>query len=295
MKKARKCLSSLLLAAALTVSFTVPAFAAGSTLTYKGADQLQFSGYSGSDLFGGFKNVMPGDVREESITIRNNATDSDYIKVYLQAIAHDETGNPLTYDEAYEKADGKDQAGVDGQRDETVATMSEFLAQLTMRVWNGSTLIYEASPDKLGGLENRVTLSDKLESGKSVDLKVELVVPIELGNEYANRVGEVDWIIKVESFTTPPPPPPGPGPGPGPDPDPDPDPDPGPGGGGEIIIPGDTPDEPEVEIPEEDVPLAELPQTGLLQWPVPLMALAGVVVFFVGYMTDRKAKRDSED
>ena len=63
----------------------------------------------------------------------------------------------------------------------------------------------------------------------------------------------------------------------------------------EIIIPGDTPDEPEVEIPEEDVPLAELPQTGLLQWPVPLMALAGVVVFFVGYMTDRKAKRDSED
>ena len=35
--------------------------------------------------------------------------------------------------------------------------------------------------------------------GKSyTKLVVELTVPIELGNEYANRVGEVDWVFTAE-------------------------------------------------------------------------------------------------
>ena len=32
-------------------------------------------------------------------------------------------------------------------------------------------------------------------------LTVELSVPFELGNEYANRVGEVDWIFTAEEVT----------------------------------------------------------------------------------------------
>ena len=57
--------------------------------------------------------------------------------------------------------------------------------------------------------------------------------------------------------------------------------------------PTDPADPPE-EIEDPDVPLADLPQTGLLQWPIPLMAMAGVLLFFGGFMADRKARR-SED
>lgn len=57
--------------------------------------------------------------------------------------------------------------------------------------------------------------------------------------------------------------------------------------------PTDPADPPE-EIEDPDVPLGDLPQTGLLQWPIPLMAMAGVLLFFGGFMADRKARR-SED
>jgi len=109
-----------------------------------------------------------------------------------------------------------------------------------------------------------------------------------------------------------------PDPKPDPDPDPDPDPEPDP----PIDIPDDPvplddipviiedPDVPLVDIPEElvpttdqpnqpqtppttnppqsvtildnPVPLARLPQTGLLWWPVPVLAAAGAVLFAVG-------------
>ena len=154
-----------------------------------------------------------------------------------------------------------------------------------MKVWHGEKLIYEASPDELDGLAEPVLLSSGLARRGTVDLKVELNVPIELGNEYAYRVGEVDWKIIVEAHTNS-----------------------GGGGegGGEIIIPDDPPplspppsiDEPDEELeelPEEDVPLAELPQTGLLQWPIPLMAIAGIVIFLAGYITNRKERKVVED
>jgi len=77
--------------------------------------------------------------------------------------------------------------------------MSDFLSQLTMRVYQGRRLIYEASPDELDGLSRNVYLGS-LDYRDSVNLTVELDVPITLGNEYANRVGEVDWVFTVETY-----------------------------------------------------------------------------------------------
>lgn len=56
--------------------------------------------------------------------------------------------------------------------------------------------------------------------------------------------------------------------------------------------PGDPPDddEPYEEIPEEEPPLAVLPQTGLLQWPVPVMAMAGLLLFAVGFASEKRRK-----
>ena len=80
------------------------------------------------------------------------------------------------------------------------------------------------------------------------------------------------------------------------------------GGGGDtpppdapppIIIPPDEPplsppdnppDDPYEEIPEEEPPLAVLPQTGLLQWPVPVMAMGGLLLMALGLLSEQKRK-----
>lgn len=192
---------SLLLTLLLVFSLTGTAFAADSAITFNGAREgFAFqpgSEYTTTDLFDSFKDVMPGDQLTETIQVKNAAEDCDYIKLYMRAVVHDENDNPLSYSEFFENADGKDQANIAGERDETVVTMQTFLRQLTMRIYNGEQLIYEASPDRAGGLVNNVLLGN-LSTGESLTLKVELDVPVTLGNEYANRVGEVDWVFLAE-------------------------------------------------------------------------------------------------
>ena len=188
MKKSYKALFSLALALLMVFGLAATAFAADSSITFKGfKDGFEFqpgSEYTETDLFDNFKNVMPGDTLTQTITFKNTATDCDYVNLYMRAVPHGDE-NPLS-----------EKVAASG---ETVATMTEFLEQLSMKVWNGETLIYEASPDELGGLKDNVLLG-AFRTGETATLKVELSVPIELGNEYANRVGEVDWVFHVEAF-----------------------------------------------------------------------------------------------
>lgn len=212
MKNGMKKLLSLVMIAAALAALTVPALAADAVVRREGTSGLVIetvgSGYTDTDLFGSFKNVMPGDELTENITIKNNVSGFDYVKLYIRAVPHDEQGNPLTYKEAFENADGKDQAGIDGERDETVATMADFLAQLSMDVYlvnadNTKETIFSASPDKSAQLTDSVLLGT-FAKGESAKLQAVLRVPAELGNEYANRyanrVGEVDWLFTVEGF-----------------------------------------------------------------------------------------------
>lgn len=188
MKKSFKAITSLVLMLLAVLSMSVTAFAASPSITFKGhTEGFDFqpgSDYTISDLFGSFKNVMPGDKVEETITFTNSAADCDFVNLYMRAEAHDETENPLS-----ENVKGK----------ETVATMTEFLSKLSMKVWNGTELIYDASPDQLDGLQSN-TLLGTFRTGKTGTLKVQLSVPIDLDNKYANRVGEVDWIFHVEAY-----------------------------------------------------------------------------------------------
>lgn len=55
----------------------------------------------------------------------------------------------------------------------------------------------------------------------------------------------------------------------------------------------DTPEDPEIEIPDEEPPLARLPQTGLLWWPVPVMALAGAACVVFGIISKRRNQQDA--
>lgn len=182
MNRTMRALFSLVLTLVLVVALAAPAFAATASITYKGQkDQFVFD--PSTDLFRNFKGVMPGDTLEQSITFTNKSTDSNYVKLYVRAVAHD-TSNPLT-------KPVKD--------NETIPSMEDFLSQLDMEVYCGKKQIFKASPDELGGMKNKVLLGT-FKKNASATLTVKLNVPIELGNEYANRMGEVDWIFTVEAF-----------------------------------------------------------------------------------------------
>lgn len=195
MKRFMRVLFCLTLAAVVLAGSAASAFAAESSVTYLGRTKgFQFqpgSSYTDTDMFDNFKGVMPGDTRTETITITNKATDCDYIKLYLRAEAHDEKDNPLS-------------PGV-ADTGETAATMTEFLAQLSMKVYNGTQLIYSASPDELGGLNQNVLLGT-FRKEESAKLTVELEVPRSLDSRFAGRTGEVDWVFTAEAYDDPTPP-----------------------------------------------------------------------------------------
>ena len=209
MKNGMKKLLSLVMIAAALAALTVPALAADAVIRREGTSGLVIetvgSGYTDTDLFGSFKNVMPGDELTEDITVKNSVNGFDYVKLYIRAVPHDEQGNLLTYDEAFENEDGKDKQNIEGMRDETVATMADFLAQLSMDVYlvnadGTKQSIFSASPDKSAQLTDSVLLGT-FAKGESAKIQAVLHVPAEqLGNEYANRVGEVDWLFTVEGF-----------------------------------------------------------------------------------------------
>ena len=209
MKNGMKKLLSLVMIAAALAALTVPALAADAVVRREGTSGLVIetvgSGYTDTDLFGSFKNVMPGDELTEDITVKNSVNGFDYVKLYIRAVPHDEQGNLLTYDEVFENTDGKDKQNIEGMRDETVATMADFLAQLSMDVYlvnadGTKQSIFSASPDKSAQLTDSVLLGT-FAKGESAKLQAVLHVPAEqLGNEYANRVGEVDWLFTVEGF-----------------------------------------------------------------------------------------------
>lgn len=188
MKNIFKRITSMTLVLLMTFGMSATAFAADSTITYRGiTDGFEFqpgSEYTATDLFDNFKGVMPGDVLTEEITFTNSDADCGFVRLYMRAVAHDEKSNPIS-----EKA----------AESETITSMTQFLSQLSMKVWNGTELIYDASPDELDGLAENVFLGT-FRTGETATLKVELTVPIQLGNEFADRVGEVDWIFHVEAY-----------------------------------------------------------------------------------------------
>ena len=188
MKKTCKTIASLVMMLVLLLGIGAPAYADG-TVSYKGgAEKFVFlpgSGYTDTDLFDGFKGVMPGDTLTQTVEVRNRFLGTGSVKIYLRAVAHDEQTNPLSPNVAA--------AG------ENVASMSDFLSKLYMEVWQGDKCIYTGTPDQLDGLKNNVLLASVPRFG-SVTLTVKLQVPKELGNEYANRVGEVDWVFTSEEL-----------------------------------------------------------------------------------------------
>ena len=172
MKKLRNVLTGLMLAALVLVSTAMPAFAADSTVTYKGGAEhfvvLPGSEYTSTDLFDNFKNMFPGDKRTEQIKVINDKDKNTDIKIYMRCTGA-EPGS------------------------------EEFLSKLniTVKAKGGSSALYEGPADGKFPVSDWVFLGTcHYRANKTLDVTLEM--PIELGNEYANQVGILDWQFKIE-------------------------------------------------------------------------------------------------
>lgn len=161
---------------ALTVlvllSGRLTAAAANGNVTYSGdAGQFVFapgSDQSVTDLFPGFKDVMPGDTLTQTILVRNGASDKVDVKFYLRVLgAHEDS--------------------------------QDFLSRLSVSVAAGETELFKAPADQKAQLTDWVELGE-LGSGGEMALDVTLHVPTSLDNQYMEQVGYLDWQFMVEEF-----------------------------------------------------------------------------------------------
>lgn len=174
------CLTTIFAAAPLTVlaqSEAVLTFTGTSEFTASSEDQ-----WTSTDLFGGMKDLMPGDIAEETIKVRNTSPEYDSVNLYIRAAEHNEKDNPLS--EAVAK-------------NETVASMTDFLSKLHMTLQLEDKVVFSDTPDKAGSMTENILIG-QLKNDQEKELKVTISVPSDIGDEYQNRAGEVDWIITAE-------------------------------------------------------------------------------------------------
>lgn len=195
MKKTFKTTLSLLMALALTLSLSATAFAQAAQpaadIVYRGRNQLIITPKCGhhtdTDLFGGFKGVMPGDTRTETITFRNESRTprTDYVKLYIAAVPH-----------------GTDNLPVD-EHITDVDAMNAFLSNFTMTVKQDGREIFSGKPNAVGAFGGSGCLLGTFKKGEGTTLTVALTLDITADSAAAaNREGEVDWKFVAEEYTT---------------------------------------------------------------------------------------------
>ena len=171
-----KKIIALLFTFVLLLSSTVTVFAADGKVTYSGkAGNFVFepgSDHSLTDLFPNFKGVMPGDTLTQKITVKNDADNKVKVKIYIRSLgAHEDS--------------------------------KEFLSQLGLKVAksedNEMAYMFDAAANETAQLTDWVYLGT-LYSGGEVNLDVTLNVPVELPNEYQNKIGYLDWEFMIEEF-----------------------------------------------------------------------------------------------
>ena len=166
-----KRLSYLLLSSflALGLLFGVDAHAT-STVSFEGAAEnfvFYENGSPSTGLFGDLSQFMPGDVRTETITVKNLATEYDYIKIYLRAEPDD---------------------GVSG-----------LLSELDLKVYQDGELLSSAPASDPSVLSKNYILGT-FNPGEETELKIELSAPLSLGNAYQHATGDIKWVFTAEAY-----------------------------------------------------------------------------------------------
>ena len=171
MRRIGRLMASFSLALFVLLGVLEQAEAAG-TVTYQGgAGKFLLgpgSGYSATDLFDGFKDVMPGDVRTGEIAVKN--TGKTAVKLYLRGLGAEEGSQDL-------------------------------LEQMTLTVEDqAGKVLSSAGADEAGGLAQWVYLGT-FAPGSSTVLTVTLKVPLTMDNGSAGQAGYLDWQFRAEEQT----------------------------------------------------------------------------------------------
>ena len=166
----------LLMTALLLLSFAVTSFAADGKVTYSGnAGDFVFepgSDQSLTDLFPNFKGVMPGDSLTQKITVKNDADDKVKVKIYIRSL---------------------------GAHEDSVDFLSKLGLKVAKSEENMMAYMFDAAASEPAQLADWVYLG-MLYSGGEVNLDVTLNVPVELDNEYQNKIGYLDWEFRIEEY-----------------------------------------------------------------------------------------------
>ena len=172
MKKFMKRFAALALAVMLLGSIRV--LAANPSVVYSGnSGKFIFSPgseYSPTDLFEDFKGVMPGDSLLENIEVHNKANNRVIVKIYMRALGANEGSE-------------------------------ELLSQMKLRVAQAGIVDprFEAPADETAQLTDWVLLGT-FNPGAATMLDVTLDVPIEMGNDFQNAIGELTWQFRVDEY-----------------------------------------------------------------------------------------------
>ena len=120
-----------------------------------------------TDLFSGLKDLMPGDTKTETITIKNIARDYDYVKIFLRA--------------------------------EPLAETNTLLDRLTLNIYHDSVLVSSSPASSQGALASNLELGT-FNYGEETLLTVEIIAPSELENDYEYTEEEINWIFTAEAY-----------------------------------------------------------------------------------------------
>lgn len=174
MKNLTRKLVTFFLILSVLMGMSVAAFASSVTYTGKAKRFIFAPGSDDSltDLFENFKGVMPGDELTQQITVKNDSANKVKVKIYVRS---------------------------KGAHEDSV----EFLSKLHLKVATSSentmAYMFDAAADQTDGMSDWVLLGT-LYSGGEVNLDVTLNVPIDLGNEFQDAVGLIDWEFRVDEF-----------------------------------------------------------------------------------------------
>ena len=177
------------LCAMLFFSITTCALAAGSKATYIGpAPLFVFAPDDGSQtgLFNNLQGLMPGGTYYQQITVEN--TSGTRADIYLRGEA--QTPEPSPNQQALT-------GSASGLLDKITFRLldgSNTLASGTLaEVWPASGLGYNTN-------KGRFIRLGTFYSGTQKALTLELSVPGDLGNEYKDAVGKVNWIFQADVY-----------------------------------------------------------------------------------------------
>jgi LPXTG-motif cell wall-anchored protein len=175
MKKVFTTTVSLLLALMLICGFTFSVSAAGKVTYSEDSDKFIFepgSKYSPTDLFTEYKGLMPGDSVKQEITVRNDSSNGVKVKLYVRS---------------------------KGAHADSVDFLSKLHLTVAKSENNEMAYMFNSAADQTDGMTDWVYLGT-LYSGGEVNLILNLDIPIELGDEYQEAIGAIDWEFKAEEL-----------------------------------------------------------------------------------------------